>query len=125
MCLYYIIFFENQEMKHMHADFKISKYASVADHNYSLDTCCICDRICKKVPFSHTNLTHFLNFINSSLFNHCIHLCAIFYRYSYSIWLHFDTKVTQPLKGSQLLQHFVCQCVKCVERYVFTNHIFY
>ena len=70
--------------------------------------------------FFHTQtLTHFLNLKASYLFDHGIYLFEIFKEYSYSIWLHFNTKSKLISIRSQVLHHFVCGYVKCVEKVPF------
>ena len=52
---------------------------------------------------------------------------AIFTECGYSIWLHFDTNSKLISVRSQVLHHFVCWYVKCVEKVPFrkSGHICY
>ena len=46
-------------------------------------------------------------------------MLEIFSECSYSIWLHIDTKSKLISIRSQVLHHFVCYYVKCVEKVPF------
>ena len=50
----------------------------------------------------------------------------MFHEFSYSIWLHVDTKSKLISVRSQVLHHFVCWYVKCVEKVLFRKfgHIY-
>jgi len=62
-------------------------------------------------------LTHFLNFETSFILYNDLKL--IEYKATYSIWLHFNAKYYLITERSQLLQYFVCQNVRCMEKVSF------
>ena len=78
-------------------------------------------RFCRKVPFSRKKFDPFLSFDTYNFYLLHIVVSEIFHAWSYSIWLHFDTKSNLITKSSLLLQYFVCQYDKCVEKVPFSK----